>query len=229
SLKTKDPSYDIIEWIGRAYEPFIGKWSSTDNFYKPGYSEFIDLDSPNTNADQIKTPGSHLSYAHDILLALSDSSISLESATSDAAIIFKGGPHASGGGSGVPMIIAYNWDYSNSASQEVYRVYKSDDTTLKFTGSIKPSEIYEYYYLAWTAYAIVPEKNSEGDFNLTLYYDYRPWKGEKYSDGKKALLISHIKRFRFLQQDRTIEFGLCAFDKLNDEQNVTFCGKKVVF
>ena len=213
--------HDILEWIGKSSESMIGEWNGS--YYIPGYSEFVDINDSNTNHDQIATPGSHLSHAQDIIYALSYGSIDLNSTTSEVGLIFKGGIHSG------DHLSAFNWEYDNDTSDdEVYRVRATDDTTLRFV-TTKPDEVYEQYYLAWTAYALVPEKNSNGDYNLTLYYDYRPWMGEKYSDGRSAVLISNITRFKFKKVDRALEIGLCAFHKVTSDFNVTFCGKKVVF
>ncbi len=213
--------YDILEWIGKSYEAFVGEWNGS--YYAPGYSEFIDLNNSSTTKNQVITPVSTLSYASDIIYALSYGTIELNSSTSKAAIIFKGGVH-----NGDPLS-AFNWKYDGDTSDdEVYPVKSTNDTTLQFL-STKPDTIYEQYYLTWSAYALVPQKNPKGDYNLTLYYDYRPWLGEKYSDGKSTVLIANITRFKFKKVDRALEIGLCAHKQVTSDFNITFCGKKVVF
>ena len=53
-------------------------------------------------------------------------------------------------------------------------------------------EISDRYQIAHSAYAIVPENG-----NLYLYYDYRPWIGQTYRNGRKSLLAENITLFRF--------------------------------
>ena len=217
-LTSVNPTYDILEWIGQAYEAYRGRYNGTR--YVPGYSGFVDLNSSGTTKAKIDTPGSRLDYAADIIYILNG--IDLNSSNNGIGLIFRGGVQ-----NGNPLR-AFNWDYQGTAD-EVYTVYRQGQTTLHFDDTSSKKDIIEQYYLSYSAYAIVPEKNSEGDYNLTLYYNYKPWLGEKYNDGEKALLVSHISRFKYQKIDQAIELALCAIARVTSDYNVTFCSKKVVF
>lgn len=208
-----------LEWIGYCYEAMRGEYNSSLNYYQPGWSGLIDINNSNTNKSQVITPGSQLYLARDIIKVLSDNSIDLDTQNNKAAIIFRGGLP-----SGTDPILAYY----TSPYPGVFTVYRIDDKTLGFDDTSSKT-IYEHYYLTWSAYAIIPEENSAGDYNLSLYYDFRPWNGEEYSDGKKSLLATHITKFKFRKIDKSIELILCGMKKISDDYNVTFCGKKVVF
>lgn len=81
-----------------------------------------------------------------------------------------------------------------------------DGNTLEISGFAN-KQISEQYHLAYTANAIVPEQSqsqadkNNGVFDLNLYYDYRPWMGEKYKqNGEKATLAKNVTRFVFTEK-----------------------------
>ncbi len=216
SLSMADGSYKILEWIGYNNEGFEGNDSG------PGWSGFIDLSSPQTNKTQVKTPGSHLLFAKNIINALSYGDVNLSDPNSSVALIFKGLPNQFD-------IEQYGWNDWNGTKNHnyIFRVKNIGNDVLKFVEN-NASTIYEQYQLSWTAYAIVPEGNIT-DRNLTLYYNYRPWMGEKYSNGNKSTLMEHVSTFKFRQIGSTIRLKLCIFNPIGNDFNITFCKEKVVF
>ncbi len=216
SLSMADGSYKILEWIGYDNEGFEGN-SST-----PGWSGFVDLASPYTNKTQIYSPGSDLTYAKDTINALSFGDVNLSDSNSSAAIIFSGLPNQFD-------IKEYGWnDYTGNIHHKyVFRVKNIGSNILNFVEQ-NATTIYEHYKMTWSAYAIVPQGNVN-DRNLTFYYNYRPWIGEKYSDGNSSTLIEHVSTFRFKQTGETIRLKLCVFNPIGDDFNMTFCKEKVVF
>ena len=79
--------------------------------------------------------------------------------------------------------------------------------------------------------AIVPEKNKEGDFNLTLVRNYFPWKNEEYIDGNKSLLASHVTQFKFREDGGVLRLFICIQSpevKIEDN-NLTICKERIVF
>ena len=182
----------------------------------------MDLASPNTNKTQIDTPGSHLSYAADVINTLSLGDVNLSDVNSSAAIIFTGLPNQFD-------IVQYGWnDYNGTINHDyVLRVRNTNETTLHFVEN-NSSTVYEHYQLVWSAYAIVPEGSAD-DQNLTFYYNYRPWMGEKYSDGNKTTLMEHVSTFKFRQIGTAIRMKLCVFNPVGMDFNMTFCKEKVVF
>lgn len=216
---TSTTANKVLEWIGYCYEGMRGEYNSSKGFSQPGWSGLVDIDNPNTDKTKIITPGSQLSIARDIILALSNNTIDLNNPNNKSAIIFRGALP-----SGTDPVSAYYTD----PYPGVFTVYRTNDKTLNFDDTSSKT-VYEHYYLTWTAYAIVPEENGPDDYNLSLYYDFRPWDGDEYSDGKKSLLAAHISKFKFRKVDKSIELILCGMKKISEEYNVTFCGKKVVF
>jgi len=216
SLPMADNSYEILEWIGYDNEGFNG------NHHGPGWSGLVDLASPQTSKSQIKTPGSHLNIAKKIIKALSNDKVRLGNQHSEAAIIFAGMPT-------LFDIEQYGWnDWNGTIKHDyVFRVRKTANDVLTFIEN-NATTVYEHYQLVWSAYAIVPENNTS-DTNLTLYYNYRPWMGEKYSDGDKATLMEHVTTFKFRQIGTTIRLKMCVNNPAAGDFNITFCKEKVVF
>lgn len=104
--------------------------------------------------------------------------------------------------------------------------------TLEISG-FGGKQISEQYHLAYTANAIVPEQSqnqadkNNGVFDLNLYYDYRPWMGEKYKqNGEKATLAKNVTRFVFTEKNGVIVLKLCMRAK-NSE--ITICKSKAVY
>ena len=216
SLLDANESYKILEWIGYDNESFEGNSSG------PGWSGFIDLESSETNKSQIKTSGSQLLYSEWIISALSNNDVNISLPNSPAAIIFDGLPADFN-------ISQYGWNNGGTEQHNyVFRVQRNGQDVLKFIEN-KPSIIYEHYKLTWSAYALVPNPLNGSDVNLTLYYNFRPWMGEKYSDGNSSVLAEHITTFRFLQKGETIRLKLCITNPIFNDTNISFCKEKVVF
>ncbi len=208
---------DILEWIGYAFEAMRGNWNATLSYNQPGFSGLCDLNT--SDKTKLVSPGSDFSKARSIILSTSYNSVDLNNNNSGAAVIFKGGYVAGHD----PLT-----GYFTSPYPDVYKVHRRNNTSLTFenTGS---KTLYEHYYLVYSAYAIVPRLTAQGDYNLTLYYDYRPWMGQNYTQGKHKLLLAHVSRFKFRKIDKAVELLLCATKKISNDFNVTICGKKVVF
>jgi len=214
-LSDANGSYQILEWIGYNNEGFEG------NKTGPGWSGFVDLDSPDTNNTQIDTPGSHLSYAKQVISALSNNEVNLSSPNSSAGIVFSGLPNDFN-------VSQYGWNNGSTEQHDyIFRVQRSGQDVLKFIEN-NATTVYEHYQLVWSAYAIVPEGNTS-DRNLTFYYNFRPWMGKTYKDGSKTILMEHVSTFRFRQVGNAIRLKLCVFNPVGNDFNITFCKEKVVF
>ncbi len=218
SLSSANNNYQILEWIGKDNEGFRG-------ISKPGWSGFVDLDSNETNRTQIKTSGSELNTTDNIINALSNNSVDLNqtSPLQRPAIIFKGGSDYN--------VTHYGWN--GTRGTYTYRVDYTPGTNdvlhLIDANATYPSEIYEQYDLAWSAYALVLDGNGS-DFNLTLHYNYQPWEGENYSDVNGSVLAQHVSTFRFVQIGETIRIKLCIHDNNNSANyDFAFCKERVVF
>lgn len=218
ALPNAGNAYQILEWIGKDNESFLGEHNGAS--VVPGWSGFVDLDSNETVNPNIKTPGSRLDFAENTILALSNNTVSLSTGTNNPALIFKG--------KDTYDISQYGW---NSADGNyTHRVQRNGVDVLTFIEANAPTEIFEQYDLAWTAYAIVPQGNNPDDFNLTLHFNYQPWENEDYRDVNGTLLVEHVSTFRFTQIGDTIRLKLCISDaNRSGTFDFAFCKEKVVY
>lgn len=203
----------IYEWIGRDNESLRG-----DSSTKPGWSGFVDLYSPDTNATQIKSSGSNFSDANNTINALSYGTKTIN----DAVIIFS---NALG-----DSLNGYGFNYIHHNHYKTFPiVYKTDDI-LEYTNTY-PTEhrISEKYDLAWTAYALVLEGDGEDNKTLKLYYNYQPWKNERYySHADSSILVENVSKFYMTQENKSLHFELCIKDPLYPNLK-PYCQEKGVY
>jgi len=221
-LSNSDNSYAIIEWIGYSNESLLSA--------PPGWSGFIDLNDGNTTRPRLKTSDSNLSFASDTMSALTNGSIDL-TAGREAALIFQT----------VYNAVDFGWDQNNNntdgiATVKVTRNVGNIDILEISNDTNIPDEIYEHYFLAHSAYAIVPSNFNSTDFNLTLRYNYQPWLGQNYDSNLvntygNSTLAEHVSLFQFKQDDTVIRLKLCLHD--NNEtgtgDRIAICKEKVVY
>lgn len=220
-------TYNMLEWIGYDNEGFLGEFDTGLGRYKPGWSGFIDLrDFANTDENQTSTKGSNLAAAERTIAALSYGDVNMSDNTNDyPALIFKKlastEPRAFG-------LDPNSNDHNNTL------IVRRNGTTDQFVfdEDTDHKTLYEQYYLAWSAYAIVPENSTNAnDFNLTLRYNYQPWHGEKFDDANtsRSVIAEHVSTFRFTQSGSTIRIKLCIQDGNRTGTPIGFCKEKAVF
>lgn len=91
-------------------------------------------------------------------------------------------------------------------------------------GSFNGVDVYEYFQLAWTAYAV--ELNpATGD--LTLWYDYQPWEGEAYNTGTGRLLMEDVDTFRFKSVGSVMKIQICVNSDVIDDYSL--CKEKTIY
>ncbi|WP_299227464.1 type II secretion system protein [uncultured Campylobacter sp.] len=109
-------------------------------------------------------------------------------------------------------------------------------------------EFSEQYYIAHSAYAIVPDqveiytKDRAGDlsknFNLLLKYNYRPWStvakdANSYDKASSALLAEDVSLFRFKDDNGAVALKLCMRDDGRNfdpsELDLNVCKAQVVY
>jgi len=193
--------YDILEWIGYDNDSFAAT-------RVPGWSGFIDLDA--SSSTSLKTNGSVLRRTKNIIKYLSYSEKSLK----DSALFFPREYNVN------------NIGYSGDNSGVVLITQDSNKDTINVNASGKT--IKEHYKLAWSAYALVTEDNGDGTYNLVLYYNYRPWMGDTYLDGKSSILLRNISVFKFVGSQNTIRFKICQQEKMTQDSKITICKEKAV-
>ena len=233
--------YEILEFIPYAYEIFndVISLDANDHVIEQGgkagrYSGYADL-AKSSPATGLISPGSN--FTTGVVETIKD--LTCKDDTRNATCVdFK---NKDGGVVAIFSDVYYNvqssFGYSNGTvpvSLDIAKVgvKSTDGDTLEISG-FSGKQISEQYHLAYTANAIVPEQSTDpkdaanGVFDLNLYYDYRPWMGEKYKpNGEKATLAKNVTRFVFTEKNGVIVLKLCMRAK-NSE--ITICKSKAVY
>ena len=229
--------YEILEFIPYAYEIFndVISLDANDNVIEQGgkagrYSGYVDL-AKSSPATGLISPGSN--FTTGVVETIKD--LTCREDTNATCVDFK---NKDGGVAAIFSDVYYDvqnsFGYKGVSNLDIAKVgVKSiDGDTLEISGFAN-KQISEQYHLAYTANAIVPEQSqsqadkNNGVFDLNLYYDYRPWMGEKYKpNGEKATLAKNVTRFVFTEKNGVIVLKLCMRAK-NSE--ITICKSKAVY
>ena len=240
-----DAKYEILEFIPYAYEIFndVISLDANDHVIEQGgkagrYSGYADL-AKSSPATGLISPGSN--FTTGVVETIKD--LTCRDETRDATCVDF--TKKDGGVVAIFSDVYYNvqssFGYSNGTvpvSLDIAKVGVKggqsglNGDTLEISG-FDGKQISEQYHLAYTANAIVPEQSADpkdaanGVFDLNLYYDYRPWMGEKYKqNGEKATLAKNVTRFVFTEKNGVIVLKLCMRAK-NSE--ITICKSKAVY
>jgi len=216
---TPGDDYRILEWIGYDNDSFSAA-------QVPGWSGFCDVNA--STRTQYETPGSDLNLTSTIISNLGGS-------VNSVAILFNSRfyneytpvllyhPDTMGFDGTPPTTISPATGFTGDTTINV-----SDDNT---------KTIYDQYKLTWSAYAIVPvihidDPDTDVDesklFDLILYYDYQPWLGETYADGKSSTLMTNVTVFKFKGLGNTLRFKVCVQEKISNSETVNSCKEKAV-
>jgi HAD-superfamily hydrolase, subfamily IA, variant 1 family protein len=218
--------YTILEWISYSYE----------SFQDGGWSGFIDLQNANTTppatpgggGGKIETPGSNLTRANNTISDLTNKKATLNNST--VGIYFRG--------FGAKVNTSFGYDKTNAKSIGTVNTTTGSTTNLTMP-TYKGTDISEYYYLLHTAYAIVPgDPSANGDSNLVLRYNYRPWLlgADNQYNGKNSngsIIATNVTRFNFTEVNGMIVLKLCMRDAgrslRNGEEETTVCKTKAIY
>lgn len=131
----------ILEWVGYDIDGLRGQWNGTMNV--PTWSGFIDL-AGSTPPNTILSPMTNATDANSTISALSNGIAGI----ADSAIFFIGGNSDING---------FGWDGNsiNDQTKIMHRINAAGSNITPAVGSFNGVDIYEYYQLAWTAYALV--------------------------------------------------------------------------
>ena len=224
-----DNTFPILEWVAYSYESFQdGSWTG-----------FIDLNNPNTsaaknattNSGQLSTPVSRLlvqnlqtdpASANQNIRDLTNGRASLNN--ENIGLIFKG----------TGLNVNSSFGYNRTNAQSVALVAKDTADTVLSIKNYIGQLISEQYYLLHTAYAVVPgQASANGDFNLFLHYNFRPWIGEEYNNGSSDILATNVTRFNFTELNNVMVLKLCIRDAgrslANGEEETTVCKTKAIY
>lgn len=225
--------YEILEFIPYAYEIF----NDVPSGNKAGrYSGYADL-AKSSPATGLISPGSN--FTTGVVETIKD--LTCRGETRDATCVDF--TKKDGGVVAIFSDVYYNVQDSFGYKGDITNLDIAkvgvkggqsglNGNTLEISG-FGGKQISEQYHLAYTANAIVPEQSADpkdaanGVFDLNLYYDYRPWMGEKYKpNGEKAILAKNVTRFVFTEKNGVIVLKLCMRAK-NSE--ITICKSKAVY
>lgn len=214
-------NHQILEWIGYSNESLNGNGGAM----QPGWSGLVDLYHPDTNLTTIRTPGSDLSMAGTIIQNLTDGDVTM--ANGRVAILFKDQSN--------PDINEYGWNGTDgnntvkvtSNNNQIFNVVAGEQLP---TDTLGNPEMTEHYYLAHSAYAIVPDStpaDTDGVFNLDLFYNYQPWNNERYTSNRasRTRIAENVSLFRFTQTNGMLVIKLCLSDNF---QNIADKGSGLV-
>jgi prepilin-type N-terminal cleavage/methylation domain-containing protein len=219
-----DLTAPILEWVATEVDGFRGNVGTL-----PLWSGIIDLDAsiaPKT----LVSPGTDTGALNTLIGILSDGGSGID----NAAIYFIG--------SDSDIETGYGWEgaittqdvamhpirRSTVVGEETLLISTNGATGVdnNFTGA----DVYEYYQLAWTAYAVgISDYNATGNGTgtLMLYYDYQPWEGETYANGKSAVLMDDVSTFQFRAAGSVIKIQVCVNSDLMEDYSL--CKEKTIF
>lgn len=202
--------YTILEWIGRDVESFRG--SSTD----PLWSGMIDLDaSVLLGSNRLVSPESNTTRINSMIDTLSNGTASL----SNAVLFFLG--------SEIDVTNGFGWSGALGDQTQTLHPIQAGINANEFSSSnaddFSGIDVYEFYQLAWSAYALAYENGS-----LAFYYNYQPWEGETYKNGSRELMMERVSTFRFMAIGDIIKIQLCVKSELTSEE-YSICKEKTVF
>lgn len=212
-------SFIILEWIGSDIDGFR---STT----KPAWSGIIDLDAGNANL--LVSPETNTSEINTLIQTLSHGS---GTTLSDAALYFEGSNND---------ISGFGWDAASAFTNQAQVMHPIqagvgiNTFTSSVAGDFTGIDVYEYYKLAWTAYAVVLENYNINKYagrnmgDLVLYYDYQPWEGDKFSNAKSAVIMEGVSTFQSMAIGSIVKIQVCVKSDLTLNDTYSLCKEKTI-
>lgn len=210
-------AYPILEWIGADQESFRGVTT-------PYWSGIIDLD--NSTGSALSSPQTNTNNVNSMIQILSHSS---GTTINDAALYFIGSNSNKNqfGWNGVAI---------TDQNHAIHPIIQDPTNTAVFkpkAGTFSGTEVYEYYKLAWSAYAVgIDDYNATGNNTgtLKLWFDYQPWAGETYSaNGQSEVIMENVSTFQFRAAGDVLKIQVCVKSTLVQDETYSLCKEKTVF
>lgn len=271
-----DPKYDILEWIGQSVETrninqrnpgwsgFMSMSQLKDSTWTAGAQDAGYIANTRAAFNMVSL-GSDFPQVANIVANLRATAYNTPSNNTEVAVIFKvvtndASPTSVGIGFGYDRAVKADGSNrvliavgtpSNAGSGNIqgetirinqYPLNPNNDNSQEFS---------EQYYIAHSAYAIVPDqvvaymRNNAGkvlskNFNLLLKYNYRPWStvaGDAHSYNNNntgsALLAEDVSLFRFKDDNGAVALKLCMRDDGRNfdpaELDLNVCKAQVVY
>ncbi|MCK4440698.1 MAG: prepilin-type N-terminal cleavage/methylation domain-containing protein [Sulfurovaceae bacterium] len=219
-------NFSIVEWIGYDNDSF----SAGETPYWSGVANYKD-----SNESSLVSPASNFNDVNTTISNLSNKKVDLSGSKILPVVIF---PYVDD-----PKDKKYKHNYPYASelyppkcmglidnnTSCIFKVKIKNNYSLSFVGN-KPKVIAERYKLAWSAYALVPEKQPNGLYNLYLRYNYQPWNGDHFYDNNtpKSLILTNMSVFKFTKNGGSIQFKLCATEDIGQDYNISTCKEKVI-
>jgi len=212
----------------------------------PGWSAYADTISPNSTMAQFETPGSDLNTTDTIINNLSGGRVDLTGGGAVRPAIFFRAVDSKYDDANTfihqyqPSCMGLDYAaFDNNCVLAVSGIHSNAAHDIfNFTDATRSGEskyIYEHYKFAWSAYAVVPEQETDFDntnplYQLKLYYNYQPWLGNKYTDNStsSSVLLRNVSVFKFSESGGTMRIKLCVQENIGETDNVTICKEKAV-
>ena len=268
-----DPKYDILEWIGQSVETrninkrtpgwsgFMSMSQLRDDEWKAGTEDAGYIGNTRATFNMVSL-GSDFPQVANIVGNLRATKYGKSSTNTQVAVIFRvvtndASPTSVGIGFGYDRKVDVNGSNrvliavgtpsaAGSGSMEgetitinQYPLNPNNDKSQEFS---------EQYYIAHSAYAIVPDQvvtytrdnagNLSKNFNLVLRYNYRPWStvagdANSYNVASSALLAEDVSLFRFKDDNGAVALKLCMRDDGRNfdpaELDLNVCKAQVVY
>lgn len=210
-----DTNLTVLEWIGYDNDSF----SAGETPYWSGLANY-----ETATTTQFDSPGSNLNNIDTVIKNLSKSQVGLTGSLQRPAVIFQPRTGEDDIVDGTCMGIVDN----NSSC--IYAVSENNITSFNFKNTVKPKIITERYQLVWSAYALVPEKQLNGLYDLNLHYNYQPWENNETYDNNASIstLITNVSVFKFTQSGGVIQLKLCATEDIGADYNISTCKEKAI-
>ena len=223
---------NVLEWVGSDIDGFRGNAN-------PMWNGIIDLASsvaalpasvlisPNTDTTQVDT----------LIRALSGP---INTSTINDAAIYFVDPDA--------LLFQWGWDANATKfdAQNNVSIHPINNDGLNPTNFLPVDSVnnpntfngiglfgFEFYQLSWTAYAVgITNWNAATDSGtLTLWYDYQPWRGERYTDPgtKSVTIMENVSSFRFIARESLVKIQVCVKSILFVNEEHALCKEKTIF
>ncbi|WP_291939561.1 type II secretion system protein [Campylobacter sp.] len=270
-----DPKYDILEWIGQSVEtrninkrnPGWSGFMSMSQLRDIKWKADADKGDAGYIADtrvafNMVSLGSDFPEVAKIVRNLRAKTYNVPSVNYEVAVIFG---IVTNDASPTSVNIGYGYDRKvdvNGSNRVLIAVGrpsiagsgKIQGETIRINqyplnpNNDNSQEFSEQYYIAHSAYAIVPAQvvtytkdnagNLSKNFNLLFKYNYRPWSTAKddansYDKASSALLAEDVSLFRFKDDNGAVALKLCMRDDGRNfdpsELDLNVCKAQVVY
>ncbi|MCJ7765597.1 MAG: prepilin-type N-terminal cleavage/methylation domain-containing protein [Thiovulaceae bacterium] len=197
---------NVLEWIGTDIDGWQGTSSTA-----PDWSGFIDLAA--SSSATLNSPGTSITDP-DLGIFFIGSNVDLNSS-------------------------AFGWDGTNIKTSTTLTHADIAIHPVDFTGTsissamttatdFNNSDVYEYYQLSRSAYAVSLDTATK---KLWFYYDYQPWLGQSANtNGTPVLIMENVSSFKFTSMGDIMVIQVCVSDNnITGVGEYSICKEKVVF